>query len=555
MLRRLLLGSLYCAFGVSAWADSPDVAGLFPSGGRRGTEVSVRAIDSKGARRGRGGRRRRGESKPQEKADTAEWRLWTDAPGIELIEPESDDSLKLKLAADSTPGTHWLRFYTADGASGLRPFVVGNASEVAEAEPNDTLAKAQALTDLPLTVNGALEKAGDVDSFRVTLPRGSTLVAVLAAKQSLGSPMDGLLQIVDAQGFVLEQNDDQRGFDPRIAFASPKDGDYFVRVFAFPAAPDTTIRFSGAPTYIYRLTLTTGPFVDRLTPGAVAASLPAKVRPGGWNLPADVGEVELPPFAAGVQPVFSDAWESTAKILATPSAVVVEQEPNPLASPQPVETPKTLCGVIGEAKDVDAWKFAAKAGQRVSIRLAALSLGSALDAVVRMYDAAGQKTAEVDDAPQDEFDVVMEFTAPNDGEYIVAVTDRFSHGGPGYGYVLSLAEPAPDAVLQVAADAFTVPADKPLEIPVTIERRAGFPQTLNLTVDGLPDGVTTEPVRSEQVDKQVKLVVTSKRTEPWTGPIRIVGRVDGDPREWPARVKSPLTDDWLPHLWLTAPAK
>jgi hypothetical protein len=519
----------------SAWAQTPEITALFPAGGRRGTEVTV---------------------KLQGKIDAGALKLWSDRPGVELVAAEGKDAVKLKIASDAPRGTMWLRFHNADGASALRPFLIGGCAELLETEPNDTLAKANAPAEFPVTINGVLEKAGEVDAFRVALRRGETLIAVLAAKQTLGSPMDGLLQIVDDRGFVHEQNDDQRGFDPRIIFTAPSDGAYFVRVFAFPAQPDTAIRFSGAPTYVYRLTLTTGPFADRVFPCAATSDQPAKVKLEGWNLPAELGDVDLPASPIGLQPVFRDGVESTARIVATPFNVIREQEPNPPAQPQSASVPAAVCGVVGEVKDVDAWKATLKAGQRVALRIIATGLGSALDAVVRISDAGGQRLAEIDDAPQDDADAVLEFTAPKDGDYVVTVTDRFAHGGPGYWYALTLSEPQPAAMLQVAGDAFVVKAETPLEIPVTIERRSGFALPLNISVEGLPEGVTADAVVSEpqgDSSKQVKLVVKSARSEPWGGPMRIVGRSEGDSQpERVARAKSPLTDDWMSLLWLTA---
>jgi hypothetical protein len=542
------------ATSVDGLADAPNVAGLIPSGGQRGTEVTVRAIDSQGARRGRG-RRRRAESTPQPKANVGDWQMWADAPGIELMDSESDDSLKVRLAADVSPGTHWLRFYTAEGASGLRPFVVGTAGEVAETEPNDSLENAQRLAELPATINGVLEKAGEVDTFGVTLQAGQTLVAVLAAKQTLGSPMDGILQVVDAQGFVMEQNHDHQGLDSRVLFTAKKDGAYFVRAFAFPSDPGTGIAFAGAPSYLYRLTIATGPFIDRVAPLAVTAGQPAKLQPGGWNLPADAGEIEAPPLAAGIHPVFHDGWQSTAKILATPHPVVMETEPNSLAEPQAIAIPQTVSGAIGEPGDIDGWKFSAEAGKRLAFTLTATALGSSLDAVLRIHDATGKVLQEFDDAPLDGADVHVVFAAPQAGEFVAVVTDRFAHGGPGYGYALSIAEETPEAVLSVAADAFIVKADAPLEIPVTVERRAGFAAPISIAVSGLPEGVTANAVVSEphgDSSKSVKLSLTSSRTEPWSGPIRIAGKSDGIAADMSAVSLSPLTGDRLPHLWLTA---
>lgn len=514
-------------------AEPPSVTAISPAGGRWGTEVSIGL---------------------QGKVDRAAVRLWSDKPGIELLGPGENETLKLKLAADAPRGTHWLRFHTQEGASGLRPFLVGDAAECLEVEPNDGLDQAQPLAELPTVVNGILGKGGDVDAYGVTLAAGQTLVAVLAAKQALGSPMDAILQVVDARGFVLEQNDDQSGFDPRVTYTAAKAGTYFVRTFGFSSTPGTSIAFAGDATYIYRLTITAGLFLDRTIPCVVTADTPAAVRAGGWNLPQPEVMVNLTALPAGVRPIFANGWESTAKVLATTLPVVIEQEPSSREQPQVVTLPLAASGVISEPMDVDVWKVTAKAGQRQAIRVTAVALGSALDAVVRIFDAAGQKLAEVDDAPQDDTDVLLEFSFPADGDYLITVTDRFAHGGPGYGYALTISDPEPTAVFQTAADAFVVKPDAALEIPITVERRSGFAAAMTISMADLPAGVTAEAVISEpegDSSKQVKLMVKTSRAEGWSGPIRILGKVDGSATESVAKFPSLVTGEKLPHLWLT----
>ena len=86
------------------------------------------------------------------------------------------------------PGTHWLRFYTNEGSSGLRPFVVGTAGEVAEVEPNDALAFSTAfnLTQGPIGFStsygaGAIGSTSDADYWRFTGIHGDR-VSVAPAK-------------------------------------------------------------------------------------------------------------------------------------------------------------------------------------------------------------------------------------------------------------------------------------------------------------------------------------------------------------------------------------
>ena len=119
---------------------------------------------------------------------------------------------------------------------------------------------------MPAAVTGVLAKSGDVDCYSVMLKQGDTLVASMIANPVLGTSMDGVIQISDSRGFVLNQNDDSKGVDPQLVVKIPRDGNYLVRAFAFPAAPNSTVRFAGAADYRYVLRLTTGPFVDTSIP-------------------------------------------------------------------------------------------------------------------------------------------------------------------------------------------------------------------------------------------------------------------------------------------------
>jgi len=77
---------------------------------------------------------------------------------------------------------------------------LGKYPEILEHEGNDTLATAQRLT-LPVTVNGRVNHDGkaDTDLFRIQARKGEPLVVQVAAER-LGSSLDSVLEILDAQG-------------------------------------------------------------------------------------------------------------------------------------------------------------------------------------------------------------------------------------------------------------------------------------------------------------------------------------------------------------------
>ena len=72
---------------------------------------------------------------------------------------------------------------------------------------------------------------------------------------------------------------------PLLTFTAPREGSYLVRVFCFPEKPNSSIRFAGGADYVYRLTLTAGPFIDFTMPLAVQRGTAVDVAFRGANLP------------------------------------------------------------------------------------------------------------------------------------------------------------------------------------------------------------------------------------------------------------------------------
>jgi hypothetical protein len=129
----------------------------------------------------------------------------------------------------------------ADGAADLEmPFVVGDLPEALEREPNPSPAEAQPL-ELPVTVNGRIGEPGDVDWFRLHLAGNEAVTIETAAQRYLRSPIDTSIEIYDAAGKKLAENDDgfpldyvsmhdYRVSDSRLSFTPAAASDYFVRV-------------------------------------------------------------------------------------------------------------------------------------------------------------------------------------------------------------------------------------------------------------------------------------------------------------------------------------
>ncbi len=153
--------------------------------------------------------------------------------------------------------------YITDAPSsiGLRSSAYPNVME-------DPAADVNAVAELPVALNGIIEKRGDADAFRVTVKQGDRLrVRVFAA--AIGSPIDATLRMrpVDASGIAgsveVEMDDStlpdrdifgtsfrSRGglkeiLDPSVIWEPKSTGDYLIEL------EDTS--GSGGPTAVYRI--------------------------------------------------------------------------------------------------------------------------------------------------------------------------------------------------------------------------------------------------------------------------------------------------------------
>lgn len=168
---------------------------------------------------------------------------------VRFIERDSSFEEEVQLPAE-TDADFMLYSKTQEPAPSGNPFRLVNYDNVLEVEPNDEQAKATvAALGEPIALNGIIEKPGDVDFFKIPLKKGMTL-EVQAFAQSLGSPLDSVVNIYNEKGGSLSGNDDgggRRRLDSKFKIAIPADGDYFVRV------ADHLER--GGANYVYRLEL------------------------------------------------------------------------------------------------------------------------------------------------------------------------------------------------------------------------------------------------------------------------------------------------------------
>ena len=89
--------------------SQPAIERLIPAGGQRGTTLDVHLIGNPG---------------------DGDLRVVSEDESIVFTPNEKKDAASVAISETSRPGVHWLRFCNADGATELKPFIVGMIPEV-----------------------------------------------------------------------------------------------------------------------------------------------------------------------------------------------------------------------------------------------------------------------------------------------------------------------------------------------------------------------------------------------------------------------------------------
>lgn len=127
---------------------------------------------------------------------------------------------------------------------------------------------------------------------------------------------------------------------------------------------------------------------------------------------------------------------------------VDETEPNgALEEAQGIDLNVTVSGVV-ENEDVDYYKVTMEAGQRLSVEVEALRLGTTLfDPFIAIMDSRRFELASVDDSPLVLQDGVLSVVAPEAGDYYVVIRESSYGGNGGCRYRLHIGTfPRPTAV-------------------------------------------------------------------------------------------------------------
>jgi hypothetical protein len=484
MIRRLLaLASAAACVTSTCLAEKPDLDNVYPTAAARGQTNTINLA---------------GKFEP--------WppKFWCSTAGVDATFPTNKNKLDLVVSADAKAGPCLLRVYNDEGASDPIIFVITDKPQLPDTEPNNHFAKAQALTNLPVTINGRLDKNNDVDSFAFPIKAGQWLDAKVES-HTLMSKIDAVLRLVTTNGYQLAWNHDFASFDPRIIWQAPYDQTVILQVFGFLYPANSEIALSGGNGGVYQLSIITR-----------------------TEVPKDL-----------TVPLNEDAKLSL------------------------TNCPKVV-GAICPAGDEDKYPIQLKKDDSIEVRVDATEFGSDLDPWVKITDAAGKELARNDDA-EGSSDAVLEWKAPADGEFNVVIGSVTHAGDESWRYRLQVEKVAPDFRATVEANSFVLESRGTNEVKVGTKRLRGLTNELSIAIEKLPEGLAVEPVKVDAKGNEATLKLITKDAAAFNAPIKILVKDEVTGEQRPAIVSlvtrsenngvpagySKLLVEQTEDLWLT----
>lgn len=411
-------------------------------------------------------------------------------------------SFLVELKKNAPVGLYPLRLETPAGLTNLVLFSVGEFPDVAEDESrtpggkasNDSVQEAQAI-ELPATVNGRLRGA-DRDVYRFEVKAGERVALEVEARR-VGSAIDPVLRVLDAQGKQIAINNDAAnlGLDSRLWFQVVEDGVYYAVVH--------DSRYSKQEVDFYRLKIGDFDFAAGFFPLGGPRGQTADVEWYGGSLRKPMREqVDLSGLEQGRR------WSkirAPGKAGALPSTFVVSDRDEQLESKNRTLTAgRVVNGRISDSGEIDRYELAVREGQSWRISVDAAELGSSeLFPLLSVFDGEELLARAGDEIPEKGTTTLEENTFVSRDPFIhlevpegatelsVVVEDLVDRGGPGFGYRLLAEQGPPDFELSLNTPHVNIPAGGVAYVGATAVRR-GFAGPIQLQAAELPEGVEAE---------------------------------------------------------------
>ncbi len=432
------------------------------------------------------------------------------------IEAVNDKQLKATLFVpeDAPFGNHRFRVRTKKGLSLLRTFRVGPFPQVAETETNtsnpkvvnntpDTAQEIQVPETGGLTIAGVVRQE-DVDCYRISLEKGQRLSVAVDAVRLNYTPFDPYIDVINEAGFVVSASDDHPLMeqDAILAVNAPESGDYFVRVresaYGGNAACSYLLHLGRFPTPSVALPPGGNPQSEVLVKwlGDPAGDFESKIK-----IPK-----EFPRASSEINKLLAvhpqrDGIISAEAVPFRVTSLPVSKESDANDSPDVqmrVPAPAAIWGLLEKENDTDWIRIEAPKGSKWSVKGYGRRLGSPIDLTLNAYrDNEKHTRITGNDDSGGGPDSLMNVTTPEEGSFLVRVSDHQKRGGDTFVWwievepIVSLVKlSVPPSQTKSQNDLFPqVPRGNRTAVILNAFRN-NFSGELKLLSENLPKGVT-----------------------------------------------------------------
>ncbi len=432
------------------------------------------------------------------------------------------------------------------------PIRLSPLSYLNEKEPNNAAKQALPATSLPCAFHGIISKSEDLDWFKFSAKKNQDIRIQVYAR-SLGSPLDARIILRDPKGKYLANNDDSNHPDSKLDHKMPEDGEYTVnirdhlgkggpsftyRIEITPRVPSIAASINRADrndsqrykvinipqgsSLAYKLNVSRERNSSALTPHA--EELPEGVKlhaitagKGINNIPIYFSAADSAPLAAGLYPVIvhSEDGKLEAPITETIeyifvnnqgvfhaysadrlSICVTEKAPFDISVAQPtvaavqsgnVQLEITCTRSEGFEKDITLFFPWLAPGMSAA---GSIKLSKGLSSIKYPVTIKG-------DCKPQTWQLCVSATAESEDGLVHLSSNLIS---------LQVKPPYLSAKLEMAATTQGVDTS----IVCKIEQHADFKGEAELTLHGLPDGISAAPVRLTKEDKEILIPITVK---------------------------------------------
>ena len=388
---------------------------------------------------------------------------------------------RLTIPANVPPGIVKWQAANANGATGTGRLVVTHAANLLETESRS---EPQQIGPLPVCISGQIKHIKEVDEYSFTAAESGPITCSTAARK-IGSQLNAVIEIRDSAGRLVAEAADTAGDDTAITFPVRANETYTVAIY--------DLDFRGNRAFTYILTITPGPRVIAAIPSVGRRGETRSVELVGYGIAT--GQARLESVTRKVSFPDNEQSASFPYQLSTEHGVCPPFPLHTCDQPQVPETVSQLslpCGVTGVLEErfgEDRYQISGKEGELWTMEVSSEAIGSATDVVLTVFDDEGKELARNDDHAG-ATDAAIEFKVPADGDYQVVVSDVSSHSGTRAAtYHLSVRQPQPDFGLSLP-EFLNAPIDGKANLAVKLTRSGGFQDPVDVTLSGLPVGVT-----------------------------------------------------------------